>query len=292
MNIEREELADLVLLLDDNDAVVLDCVDRRLKSYGSSIVRSLINYSMSKTDGSVKNLILEKAAGLNEVFKLKELEDFVTRRPGPLSLFEGSFLICSMLDCRLSRQRYEELFFSCSAEYMSEASDSRTAYENIGVFNHIFFHRLKFLLYDVELLDKQYSLTSTVLKTRKGNPFSIAYIYLMIAQVAGLPLRAICFPGGFVPVYVEDGKELFYINVYRNGEIIVKDNLLNAIKVKGITLSAEQFVVRDDITLLGIYIESLLIAFSRKGENEKSAALERALNIVSRERFLTIEETE
>jgi len=292
MNIGNEELEDLVSLFDDRDVVVTECVDRQLRSYGSSVVRSLINYSSLKSSGDIKSLVLEKAKYLNLDFKLADLEDFITRRPGPLSLFEGSFIICSMLDFTLSRQDYEDLFFTCSAEYISESSESRTAFENVGVFNHIFYHRLKFVLHDVELTDSQYSLISTVLKTRNGNPFSVAYIYLMIAQVAGLPMKALCFPGGFLPVYVENGKELFYINVYRNGDVIIKENLLKTIKVSGITLSDEQFKVRDDITLLGIYIESLLITLSRNGENEKSAALERALNVLGHERFLSVEEPE
>jgi len=286
MNIEREELSDIVALLDDSDSVVTECVDQRLKSFGPSVVRSLIYYFNSEKDEATRESVFSKADELNREFRLSDLEDFLKRRRGPLSLFDAGFIVCSLLDCTLLRSTFEDLFFKCSAQYLSEASDTRTAYENITVFNHIFYNRLGFTLYDVELSCREYSLLSDVLRSRNGNPYALAYIYLMVAQVCGLPMRALCFPGGFLPVYMENDKELFYVNVYKKGDIIIKDNLLKSIKVTGMTLSPDQFKIRDDRTIVGIYLESLSIVFSRGGENKKSAILERALDIIGPERFI------
>ena len=287
MNIDRDELSDIVALLDDGDTVVAECIDRRLKSFGPSVVRSLIYCAASERAPKTKSAIEDKASRLNTEFRLADLQKLLETRQRGISLFEGSFIICSLMDYRLQRQTYEDLFFKCSAQYVGEVSDQRTGVENVEIFNHIFFNRLGFTLYDVELGRSEYSLVSDVLRSRKGNPFALALIYIMMARDAGIPLGALCFPGGFLPVYIENGRELFYVNVFRGGDIIIKDNLLRSIKVTGIDLKMDSFKIQDEAAILGIYTESLLIARSRHGETRATASLEKALSLFGPTRYLS-----
>lgn len=286
-DISFQELENLISLFDDRDSVVAECVEQRLKSSGHSVVRMLFDYAEKENNPSTKALIKERAESLNSEFRLEDFKDFTTRQHGPLSLFEAGFIICSFFDGRLNRDYFEELFFKCSGEYLAEHSDQRTGIENIRIFNHIFFHRLGFTVYDADISQEEFALVSRTLKTRKGNPFTLAYIYFMIAQVAGLPLKALCFPGGFVPVYVENGKELFYINVYRGGEIFLKDRLSGFLKATGLPVEPASFKLREDSSVTGIYLESLLFLFTNKKDEKKCSFIERALDCLGPERFLS-----
>lgn len=292
MAVDPEELESLVALMDDRDTVVTELVNSRLASQGPEIVRSLRNRSERETDPARKALIVERAKALNNEFKLADFQDFTTRAPGPLSLFEGSWIISSMLDWTLQRERYEDLFFRCSQAYLAEGSDQRTGVENIRILNHIFYHRLKFTLYDVQLRDPQYALVSNVLKSRGGNPFALAFIYLMICQIAGLPVELLCFPGGFVPAYVEGGKILFYINLYRGGELFPQDRLDTFMKATGLQIDKSAFRRRDESAMLTLYLESLLYIHAGRKNEKMSTLLDRALSILGPERYLTIDEPE
>ena len=292
MYVDPEELDSLISLLDDRDTVVAEQVNNRLASFGPEIVRSLRNRSQQESDPRRKALVIERAKALNTEFKLADFQDFLTRSPGPLSLFEGSWVISSMLDWTLQREHYEDLFFRCSEAYLSEGSDQRTGVENIRILNHIFYHRLKFTLYDVQLRDPQYALVSDVLKSRGGNPFALAFIYLMICQIAGLPVELLCFPGGFVPAYVEGGKILFYINIYRGGELFPQDRLDWFLKATGLHIDKSSFRRRDESAMLTLYLESLLYIHSQRKNDKMSALLDRALGILGPERYLTIDENE
>lgn len=292
MAVDPEELESLVALMDDRDTVVTELVNSRLASQGPEIVRSLRNRSERETDPARKALIVERAKALNNEFKLADFQDFTTRAPGPLSLFEGSWIISSMLDWTLQRERYEDLFFRCSQAYLAEGSDQRTGVENIRILNHIFYHRLKFTLYDVQLRDPQYALVSDVLKSRGGNPFALAFIYLMICQIAGLPVELLCFPGGFVPAYVEGGKILFYINLYRGGELFPQDRLDTFMKATGLQIDKSAFRRRDESAMLTLYLESLLYIHAGRKNEKMSTLLDRALSILGPERYLTIDEPE
>lgn len=292
MPVDPDVLEPLVVLLDDRDVVVTDLVNNQLMSYGPEVVRSLRNRMEREEDPVQKARIAERAQALNTEFKLADFQDFTTRNPGPLSLFEGSWIISSMLDWTLQRERYEDLFFRCSQAYLVEGSDRRTGVENIRILNHIFYHRLKFTLYDVQLRDPQYALVSDVLKTRGGNPFALALIYLMICQISGLPVELLCFPGGFVPAYVEGGKILFYINSYRGGELFPQDRLDTFLKATGLQIDRNSFRRRDESAMLTLYLESLLYIHSGRKNEKLSSLIDRALNILGPERYLTIDEPE
>ena len=292
MRIDPDELAPLVALFDDRDSVVAALVDDRLASYGPEVVRSLRNRAAREADPARKADIIGRAQALNTTFRLADFQDFATRTPGPLSLFEGSWIISSMLDYTLIRERYEALFFRCSQEYLAEASDQRTGVENIRILNHIFFHRLRFTLYDVQLKEPQYALVSDALRTKNGNPFALSFLYLMICQEAGLPVELVCFPGGFIPVYVEGGKVLFYINIYRGGEIFLRDRLQAFLKAAGLQIDERMFRRRDESAMLTLYLESLLYIHSRGRNDKLCSLLDRALGILGPERYLTIDEQE
>ena len=292
MAVDPEELEPLVGLFDDRDTVVTGLVNDRLASFGPEVVRSLRNMAEREQSPVRKSLIVDRAQSLNTEFKLADFQDFTTRAPGPLSLFEGSWILSSLFDYTLQRERYEDLFFRCSQEYLAEGSDMRTGIENIRILNHIFFHRLKFTLYDVQLQDPKYAPVSDALKTRNGNPFTLAFIYMMICQVAGLPVELVCFPGGFIPVYVEGGKVLFYINIYRGGDIFLKDRLQGFLKATGLKIDQQNFRRRDESAMLTLYLESLLYIHSNRKDDKKSAVIDRALNCLGPERYLTIDEPE
>ena len=292
MQIDPEELEPLVALFDDRDTVVTELVDNRLRSFGPEVVRSLRNRSQREPDATRQAAIAARAQALNTEFKLADLQDFIARPTGPLSLFEGSWILSSLFDYTLQRERYEDLFYRCSQEYLAENSDLRTGVENIRILNHIFFHRLKFTLYDVQLRDPQYAMVDEALRSRGGNPFVLAFIYLMICQVSGLPVELVCFPGGFIPVYVEGGKVLFYINLYRGGDIFLKDRLQQFLRATGLKIDAQAFRRRDESAMLTLYLESLLYIHSSRKDEKMSAVIDRALNILGPERFLTIDEQE
>lgn len=286
------EFASLLTLLEDDDPVVQDCVQKRLYALGHDAVEGMLAEMQVSRDASLRKLYRYQADSLNYRLRIDELGIFAEHAHKPLSIFEGSFLICSLFDCSLRHDDFEDLFINCLKEYNAEASDRRTGYEDIRVFNHIFFHRLGFKLYDVEVSDPEYASVHQTLTSRKGNPFTLSLIYLMMAQAAGLPLQLVCFTGGFVLVYVENGKDIFYVNIYKEGDIFTKANLDIFIRTAGLKVSEDELKHRDESAILPLYLESLLFLFERRNDNEKCGLIESALKCFGTERFLVIEEDE
>ena len=112
------------------------------------------------------------------------------------------------------------------------------------------------------------------------------------AAPTGLPVELLCFPGGFVPTYVEGGKILFYINLYRGGELFPQDRLDQFLKATGLKIDKSAFRRRDESAMLTLYLESLLYIHAGRKNEKMSTLLDRALSILGPERYLTIDESE
>lgn len=279
----RSELLDLISLFDDPDETVAACVDRRLQEMGREAIPALEEALRAEADPRRKHLIATRQRRLSETFRLEDLKR-LSRSCGTagFSLFEAGFLISSLCDYTLTREAFTQAVEACASAYRNESSDQRTALENAKIFSHLFFHRLGFTLRDEALTDPACAQLPAVLEHRKGNPIAIAYLYFLLAEENGLPLYPLCFPGGFVPAWLEEGKELFYINLQGEGEIL----LLRDLKAADINHSA----LRSVSVLPVMLLESLQYQAVASHDAARSALLEQALSLFGTERFLTVDD--
>ncbi|MCK9625501.1 MAG: transglutaminase-like domain-containing protein [Bacteroidales bacterium] len=284
------ELKYLVTLFDDPDEVVTESVNKRILGKGESVLCDLDVILKKENEPHTRNTIFSKMSFFNTEFKLSQLEEYVLRED--VSLYEGGYLISSLLSLELTREDFGKRLLPLSVEFMSELSEDKTAIENVKIFNHIFYKRLKFKSCDPFIKMEENALLFKALETKSANPIALSLIYFILAQEEGLPIYPLCFPGGFVPVYVENDKELFYINIFRDGEIFLEDRLKNFMTDQGLEYDRDNFEVRDETVLLVIYLESLYFYYSSKENNKMVSILERALDCFGEERFLSVDEEE
>lgn len=281
--IPHGELLNLVSLFDDPDETVSACVDARLKEMGREVISALEEVRRKEENPQRRRLIAERQRHFNEEFRLEDLKR-LSRSCGTagFSLFEAGFLISSLCDYTITREDFTRAVEVCAAAYRNESSDQRTALENAKIFSHLFFHRLGFALRDETMTDPACAQLPSVLEHRKGNPIAIAYLYFLLAEENGLPLYPLCFPGGFVPAWVEGGKELFYINLQEEGDILMLRDLKAA--------DVKKAALRSVSVLPVMLLESLQYQAVAGHDAKRSALLEQALALFGTERFLTVDD--
>ena len=288
---EREELRYLADLFDDPDEVVSSCVDKRIAEMGHEVIPELERMRHNEPDPVFKRILSDRILRYNAEFRTADLHRYALHEATqPTTLYEGCFLASSLLNPQITRDRFEEAFYQCACEFQAEASDNRTALEEIGVFNHLFYHRLRFTVCDQNLTSAKNAMLYDTLKSRRGNPFAIATVYMMLAEEVGLPLLPLCFPGGFVPAYVEDGKELFYVNLMQNGEVFPQTRLKDYLIGQGIPFDHNRFLLRRQTVMLNIYLESLEYLFEKTGDDASCERIMKALDALGDERFLLTED--
>ena len=289
MTIKRDELATLVSLLDDSDDAVIPVVTERIKSLKPNISTLL---ALSNVCGSNGLIIRRLGRIISEIRRddvYRELEAWRCERDP--ELIKGLWLVYRML---FPDVRYEAIMDACmdmAKDVWIELTDNQTAVEKVHLLNHIFYHRINFKVADPFLSNREMALLERALERREANPVLLGLLYLDVAFRAGLPVRAVVFPGGFMPVCVDENEQiLFYINIFNTGEIFGIEQLIRFLKDFGILIPKERFVFGDAFTLAGIYAESLYFIGGSMGDKEMEQKMEQILTLFGDERILLIEE--
>jgi regulator of sirC expression with transglutaminase-like and TPR domain len=76
--------------------------------------------------------------------------------------------------------------------------EDATQLSRLRTLNHFFFRDLSFGGNVNDYYDPDNSFLNVVLRTRRGNPISLAVLWLELAQGLGLPARGVSFPGHFM----------------------------------------------------------------------------------------------
>ncbi|MBO5804912.1 MAG: hypothetical protein J6S16_07385 [Bacteroidales bacterium] len=278
------ELKSIVTLLDDTDDFVIEAINRRMLGKGVSILRDLEELYNKEKSYKVKGLIADKMQYLSNEFILEELGKMVNDDYPDLE--RGIYLISKLIVPDIDEIYYQDLLGILIGDMVKEIPDEKTALEKMQIFNHIFYHRLLFKCGDYPITRESTTVLTSVLSSRHGIALSISLTYFLLARCVGLEVYPMCFPGGFVPAYIENDKILFYMDIFRDGEIFSESKLKYYLENQGVDLDTSAFEVRDDRTLLQVYLEVLHFMYTQKEDEYFISLLDRALKLFGDERVL------
>jgi regulator of sirC expression with transglutaminase-like and TPR domain len=278
------ELKSIVSLLDDTDDFVVEAINRRMLGRGESVLRDLeVLYNKEKSY-KVKGLIADKMQYLSNEFILDELSRMVNMDYPDLE--RGIYLISKLIVPDIDEIYYQDLLGILIGDLVKEITQEKTALEKMQIFNHIFYHRLLFKCGDYPITRESTTVLTSVLSSRHGIALSISLVYFLLARIMGLEVYPMCFPGGFVPAYIENEKILFYMDIFREGEIFSESRLKYYLENQGVDIDTSAFEVRDDRTLLQVYLEVLHFMYSQKEDDYFIALLDRAMRLFGDDRIL------
>lgn len=278
------ELKSIVTLLDDTDDFVIKAINKRMLGRGASVLSDLEELYNREKSYKTKGLIADKIQFLSNEFVLEEFENMLVREYPDLE--RGIYLISKLIVPDIDEIYFKDLIGVLIRDLVEEINDSKTALEKMHIFNHIFYHRLLFKCGDYPVTRESTTVLTSVLSSRHGIPLSISLVYFLLARCVGLEVYPMCFPGGFVPSYVENDKILFYMDIFREGEIFSESRLKYYLENQGVDIDTSAFEVRDDRTLLLVYLEVLHFMYTQKGDEYIVSVLDRALRLFGDERVL------
>ena len=135
----------------------------------------------------------------------------------------------------------------------------------------------------------QNSFINQVLETKKGNPISLAIVYMAVAYKLGLPIYGVNLPKNFILAYKDDLRHydasdesediLFYINPYNKGAILGKkeiDYFINQHKFKA---DKSYYIPCDNQAIVVRLINNLILSYEKLGFKDKIERLNEILRI-------------
>lgn len=283
-NNERE-LQALLQLLDDPDQEIYSHVSGKLASYGPEIIPKLETYWEEALDSILQERIEHiirhiQYHGLERDFK-NWLEN------DSENLYKGALLVA-----RFQYADIDEVKLRGEIDYIRRAiwlemNYNLTPFEQINVFNHVFYSLMGFTGKSAETqLALPGYFINQVVESKKGNAISLGILYTILAQELDMPVYGVNLPRHFVACYTKDFLEtleededlrdqvICYINPLNRGTIFTRNEVtLYLKKIQEDPAPVHYLPIRNKETIK-LYLQNLKLGYEADGNKEKSKELD------------------
>ena len=284
-----EEIKALISLLDDPDELIFDQIRLKIESMGEEIIPVLEDAWEHQAYG-----ILFQSRVENIIHNIQF--DNVKADLGKWAATEEKDLLYGML--ALAKYQYPEidddeiraLINKIEKDIWLEFHDGLTALEKLKVFNHIMFD-----VHGFEGNKKHYhstdnSFINRVLESKKGNPISLAVLYLILAERLDLPVYGVNLPRHFILAWgdlmdfslgdSDEPKILFYINPFSGGSVFGKrdiDAFLKELKLKPNPIF---FLPCSNYDIMVRSMNNLIHSYEQDGQGHKAEEIRELQRII------------
>jgi len=290
---KESEIKALITLLEDPNWTVYEAVKTRLVNLGEKVLPQL----KSAWDNSKSDIFLERSSIIisdvqfNQTFNL--FKAWV--QSDEANLFEGAFLIAKYNFPDIDHDEIMQKVEKIKRDAWLQMNDNLTPLEQIRVLNHIIFNIHKFIRNNMDFYSPKNSYINLVLETKKGNPVSLAILYLVVAVKLGLPVYGVNLPKNFILAYVEelsnsnletvleDKIVSFYINPYNNGAVLTKREIDYFLKQQKIKPLDYFYTPCENSTIIQRLLLNLIFAYERQEDFVKAEELKKFLAIFKKQ---------
>lgn len=275
----------LVRLIEDPDELIYQQVRGELMKYGPDVVPVLEQsweqdfYGLLFQD-RIENLIHDiqfesVKAQLNTWLQSSEKD-----------LLQGAMIIAKYQYPSLD---YTVIFAQIQCirrDIWLELNDHLTAFEQVKIFNRIFFEMHGFKGDTQNYHTPQHSYINQVLERKKGNPLSLCVLYSIIAQSLDLPIYGVNLPNHFILAYMDEKQSalslkkeddygvLFYINAFAKGSIFDAGEIKAFVEGIHLTPDRSHFEPCSNSAILKRMLTNLIYAFQQSGSAQKVSELQ------------------
>ena len=285
------KIAALIRLLEDPNNQVFVQVKNELIKIGDEALSSLELAAQKNIFGDEFN---ERVISLiNEIHRnvLKdELIQWINSEEKDLLL--GSIIVSKHHDTYLEDSLVYDTIQSLRRAIWLEFNDYQTSFEQIKIFNRIFFGVSQFNCLNKESYSPDEIDISKVLESKQGAPLTIGLIYSIIAQSLDLPVYGVNLPNSFVLAFMDynqsnfiinqqnDFGVLFYINPKSLGDILDAREIDEFLSSRNLNPNRSHFEPCSNSSLIKRMIEDLMISFQHIGDDRKASDLNELINSI------------
>lgn len=186
------ELSALLNLIEDPDEEVYQSVSSRLLSLGDEILPHLEDHKHTIEDSEHKEK-LEQIIHKIEVSALEQgLEEW--KKNGELTIFDAAIIISNYLNRENEKEQFIFEIEKMRKTAWLELNDYLTPLEEINILNRTIFDFYKLRGLETDYLKKEEFNLFYLLASKKGNSYSLAALYLIIAELLGINVNPVSIP--------------------------------------------------------------------------------------------------
>ena len=288
MGRNTKKIQALITLLEDPDVNVYRMVSNNLLNQGPAVIPEL----EKAWENSFDQIFQDRLESLIQKIQIENTKKDINIwiKTGSEDLLEGAWLIARLQFPDLSYQDVDAPLERITKDIWLELNENLTALEKVKVINHILFEIHGFSKNITNFYNPQNSYINQVIEKKRGNPISLAILYLVIAQKIGLPVYGVNLPKNFIVAYKDESgimdfpdshtdDILFYINPYNKGAVLGKKEIEYFIQQQKLQSDHSYFLTCTNLVIIKRVVHNLINSYDRLGFEEKVIQLNQILKL-------------
>ena len=272
-----EKLKALISLLDDPDEVIFDHVEAKFLSLGTGVIPDLEREWEENLNPFVQQRIENIIHRLQFLVLKERLTDWLDNKQQDL-LF-GMWIIATFqypdLQIAVLREQIENLFY----EAWKKGKELSEPIQQVSLLNDLLYTKYHFATNSKNFHAPNNSMLNVVLEKKKGNPISLAVVYLLIAQRMRLPIYGLNLPKLFV-LTCQAPNDTFYINTNNRGLIFSRDDIRQFLDQLKLPAKEQYFQPCSHLDIITRVLRNLEFSFVKLGDEERTADIRELLTTV------------
>ena len=271
MSFSESELKAMISLIDDPDETVRKAVLKNLLEIPPQEVVRLERVVELLEDSATRSKVLDLIHRIQFQEVYHGLKNWVDS--GATDLLEGIIWIARYRYPHLTRDEILIEIENIRTDVWLLLDESASALDQVRAINHVFYEKYGYRGDDQNYHLPENSYINEVIRQRKGNPISLATLYLLVAHRLNLPIYGVNLPKHFVLVFVENAGQyqnvdsalrpiLFYINAFNKGAIFTKQDVEQFLTLLKLPVKPEFFCPCSNEDILIRYINNLISYFN------------------------------
>jgi regulator of sirC expression with transglutaminase-like and TPR domain len=287
-DLNKNEVSALINLLDDPDEKIFSTIKGKILDLGEKAIpvledawESSVNILLqTRIENIIHRIQFDKTLDALVEWKQKDSPD----------LLEGAILIARYQYPELDEAKINEGIRQLHQDVWLEMNDQLTALEKVRVINHIFFSVHRFVGNTENYTAPENSYLNKVLETKKGNPLSLAIIYLTLCRKLRLSVYGVNLPQHFVMVYIDEpifatgnneDNVLFYINPFSKGAIFSRREIDIFLNQLAIDPQKSFYLPCSNVEIVKRLIRNLITSYTNLDDRNKIADLKEMLKTLN-----------
>ncbi len=286
---DNKELKAIIALLDDPDREVVDVVSDTLLRKGIEAIPELEKAWENTLDERIQERLEDIIQQIQFNTTKQNLLGWI--KTGAENILEGAFFIAQFQYPDIKFEKINNEIEKIRKDIWLELNDNLTALEKVRILNYFIFDLHRYTRNTTDFYSPQNCYINKVIETRKGNPISLAIIYLSVSYKLGLPIYGVNLPKNFILAYKnefgiadaenEENNILFYINPYNNGAVLGKREIDYFLTQQQLKPQKSFYLPCSNRDIVIRLINNLILSYEKIEAPEKVPGLKELLEIVS-----------
>lgn len=280
---KESELKAMISLLDDPDQEIFQQIEYNLITCGPEVIpfleqeweQSFDVLLQTRIEDIIEKIQFDQITNELQLWKIHNQSD----------LLEGLLII----------NRYQYPSMDEDQVYFTLAELKRDAWfhmmydmsplEKVKLLNNVIFREFGLSGNTTDYHAPSNSFIQKVLESKKGNPISLACVYILVAEKLDIPIYGVNLPKHFVLAYMDqeatdEPKVLFYINVFNRGQIMKEQDIVSFLRQLNLPISQDYTLPCSNIAILRRVLRNLISAYETQGNLSKKQGIELLLKLL------------